>query len=132
MTPVPPVWAFATRNARSFASLPVQVNITWPSSVGKMAEQSLGVIENRFVQVARMGIEDGGLSRQGRDHVRMAMPDRRDVVVDVEIGVAFGIVEPHAFAAHDMNGVGVEQPIGRPEKAPAPRDHLLLVGRDIG
>jgi hypothetical protein len=33
MTPSPPVAAFATRRARSLASEPVQVNMTWPRPV---------------------------------------------------------------------------------------------------
>ena len=66
-----------------------------------------------------MGVETCRLSAQRRHDVRMAMADRRDVVVDVEIGTALGIVEPHALAAHDMDGLGVEQPVGRAEKAPA-------------
>ncbi|WP_256443701.1 hypothetical protein [Bradyrhizobium sediminis] len=37
MKPVPPVQVRATRKARSLASLPVQVNMTWPISAGKVA-----------------------------------------------------------------------------------------------
>ncbi|QWG21780.1 hypothetical protein KMZ93_17485 [Bradyrhizobium sediminis] len=37
MKPVPPAQVRATRKARSLASLPVQVNMTWPISAGKVA-----------------------------------------------------------------------------------------------
>ncbi len=37
MKPVPPVQVRATRSARSLASLPVQVNMIWLISAGKVA-----------------------------------------------------------------------------------------------
>ena len=37
ITPVPPVWNRAMRSARSFASLPVQVNIAWAGPIGCVA-----------------------------------------------------------------------------------------------
>jgi hypothetical protein len=92
------------RMARSFASLPVQVNITW-RALGQGAEQTLGVGQHAFVQVARMGIEGAGLARDGLHHVRMAVPDRSDVVVGIQIALAVGVVQPDAIAATRCSGL---------------------------
>ena len=37
ITPVPPVWNRAMRSARSFASLPVQVNMAWAGPIACVA-----------------------------------------------------------------------------------------------
>ena len=104
MTPVPPVQLRATRMARSFASLPVQVNITCPTRTG-MSQELLGIIENHLVQVARMGIEDGRLFGRVPAQHGDGMPDAGDIVVDIEIGIAIRIVQPDALAADDVDGM---------------------------
>lgn len=110
-----------------------------PELCREIAQQPLGIVQDRFVQIARMGIELAGLVGERRHDMGVAMPDRSDVVVDVEIGAAFRIVEPDAFAADHMHRIGIEQPIGRAEQAPAPVHHRALArservggGRVIG
>lgn len=88
-------------------------------------EQPLGVVEHTFVQVARVGVEHAGLAGNGLDHVRVAMADRGDVVVGVEMGPALGVVQPHAFATHRVQRRVVEQAVGRAEHARAALDQGL-------
>ena len=45
------------------------------------------------------------------------MTDVRDVVVGVEIAAAVGVVQPDAFAAHDVQRLVVEQRRAAPENA---------------
>jgi hypothetical protein len=96
----------------------------------EVPEEPFGIVEDRVVQVARMGVEQAGLPRQGRHHVRMAVAHRRDVVVHVEIGALLRIVEPHALPSHQMDRIGIEEPIGGSEQALPAGDHVLLARRE--
>ncbi len=87
------------------------------------AEQLLRVVEDDLVHVARMGVQHPRLPRHGRDHVRVAVPDAGDVVVHVEVALARRVEQPDALAAHDVDGLGVEQAVGRAEQRVAPVDH---------
>ena len=77
----------------------------------KRREQFFREVEHGFVQVARMRVEYGGLPRDRLHDVRMAMPDG-------------GVVEPDAFAAHELHRLVVEQPIRRSEQPVSPRDQV--------
>ena len=98
----------------------------------EFGEKALGVSDDRFVQIAGVGVQHRGLPGQRRHHVRVAMAHGSDVVVvAVEIGLAVRAVEPDAFGAHHVNRSRVEQPIGRAQHLLAPR-HEFAVGRRQG
>jgi len=58
-------------------------------------EQLLGVAHDPFVQVARVRVEHSGLLGDRRRHARVRVPERRDVVVEVEVLRTVGVVEVH-------------------------------------
>lgn len=82
----------------------------------KRAEKSFRVVEDDFAEITRVGVERGRLPRQRLDDTWMAMPDRSDVVVGIEILATLGIVEPDAAATHEMDRAAVEGAIGRAEQ----------------
>src|SRR3712207_8717795 len=43
-------------------------------------------------------------------YFRVAMAERRHVIIEVKIGSPIRIVEPHAFAAHEVHGPAVLEP----------------------
>jgi hypothetical protein len=68
--------------------------------------------------------EDGNLPLNGAHHVRMRVPDVRNVVVHVEVGASRGIVQPHALAAHQVQRLVVKQLGPGPHEAvTAPQIH---------
>ena len=48
-------------------------------------DEAVRVVEDRRVQVAGVGLEDGLLASRGLDHVRVGVPDVGDVVDEVEV-----------------------------------------------
>ena len=62
--------------------------------LGQQAGQRFGILQNCIVQVAGVRRQNADLAANGAHHVRVAMPDVRHIVVDVEIGIALRIVEP--------------------------------------
>ena len=91
--------------------------------VGKLSRQPFRVIQNIVVQVARVRIEERCLFRQRLDDMRMTMADMRYVVVHVQVLAAGAVVQPAAFATHDVHRLVVKQPVGRPKQLAAARDH---------
>ncbi len=84
--------------------------------IGKGAQQLLGVIEHALLQVASVGVELRGLPADRLDHPGMTMPHRRHVIVGIQIPPALFVIQPHTFTAHRVQGVFVEQSIGRAEQ----------------
>jgi len=78
-------------------------------TVGVDAEQALGVVEDRLIQVAAVGHVRRRLSRECIDDARVAVPDDRDVVVHVDVPAAVGVEQPGAFPAHEVQRPLVEQ-----------------------
>jgi hypothetical protein len=62
-----------------------------------------------------MRIEDGGLLGECRNDIRLAMPDARNVVVSVKVGVAGLIVEPYTLSADETDRLFIKQPVPRAE-----------------
>ena len=89
----------------------------------EMRQQAFGIGQHAIMQVAGMGGQAGGLRRLGGDDEGMAMPDRGHVVVGVEIGPAFGIMQPDPLPLQQMDRGFIEQPVGRAEQALAALDH---------
>jgi hypothetical protein len=74
----------------------------------KRREQFFCEVEHGLLQVARMRVEHGGLPRNRLHDVRVAVPDRCDVVVGVQIAVSGGVMEPDAFTADELDRLVVE------------------------
>ena len=95
-------------------------------------EQRLGIIQHGVVQIARVGVDLRGLPGDRLHDMRMGVPHRGDVVVAVEVAVAVHVEQPGALAAHQVNGMFVEQPVGRAEQALPPLHHRPLAGCEPG
>jgi hypothetical protein len=75
-----------------------------------------------------MNVEPRRLGGNGRDHMRVAMPDRRHVVIHVQILITGGIKQIHAIAAHHLYGLLVEQHRSRAEGGAARGQAFLQPG----
>ncbi len=95
----------------------------------KLGQQAFGIVDHGLVEIARVRVQHSRLPRDGLHDMRMAVPHRHHIIIGIEIGVALRVVEPHAFAAHHMHRILIEQPIGRPQQLLAPRDQCELVRR---
>jgi hypothetical protein len=80
------------------------------------AQELLAVAKDRLLDVPGVGVQRRELSVYGLDDVGVAVPDAGDVVVDVEVVVAVGVVEQCARAAHDFDRLLVEESISGPEE----------------
>ena len=78
-------------------------------------EQLLGVVDRRLRQVPRVRVQPRRLLGDGRDDPRMRVPDRRDVVVRVEVVGAVAVEQVRALAAHELERLAVEEPVGGAE-----------------
>ena len=76
--------------------------------VAQGAGQPLDIVQHKRVVIPRMGVQRRRLTRDRFDHLGMAVPDMRDVVVGVEVLLPLGIPKPHAFAPDDMHRLVVE------------------------
>ena len=76
-------------------------------------QQPLGIGDDVGMQIARMGVERRQLAGDRLDHAAVAMAQRGDVVIGIEVGGAIAIVEPHALPSDKMQRLFVKQPIGR-------------------
>jgi hypothetical protein len=82
------------------------VELVWES-----IDQPLGIIDKLWLEIARVGAYSARLLRRGRVYFRVAMAETRHVIVEVEIGPPVGIVQPHTFAANEVHGPAVLEPI---------------------
>ena len=64
--------------------------------------QPFAVVQHLGSEIARVGVQGAHLARDGLDHMGMAVPDMRHVVIGVEIAAARGVGQPHALAPHHM------------------------------
>ena len=76
--------------------------------VAECGRQTLHIVEDALVRIARVGVERRSLIGDGLHHARVAVPDMGHVVVAVEIAPPGGVPEPDALSPHDMDGVVVE------------------------
>ena len=132
MKPLPPVAAAAIRSARSLLSLPVQVSARFERPGRNGRQQALGVVVHAVEQIAGMGVEAAHLPGDRLHHLRVAMPDRGHVVVEVEVALAVGGVDERAGRAHDVQGHFVEQDRGRAEALLPPPHQVCHVVRQPG
>ena len=84
-------------------------------------QQALGIVQHALVQVAGVGVQSRRLLRDGLHHLGLRMADRGHVVVSVQIAPTRGIEQPHTFAAHQLQRLFVEQPVGGAQQAGAAR-----------
>ena len=101
---------------------------------GKCRDQFLRVSQDQLVEIAGVRIERRRLLRDSRHHVRMTVPDRRHVVVDVEITVALRVEHPHALCADEMQRLLIKQLVRRAEDTLPAREQrsqrrIELLGR---
>ncbi|OIQ63388.1 hypothetical protein GALL_550700 [mine drainage metagenome] len=59
--------------------------------MAKLSGQTLGIVQNPVVKVARMGVQGRRLRRNRRHNFRVAMPDMRHVVIAIQIAPPVGI-----------------------------------------
>jgi len=78
-------------------------------------------------RISRVGVEQAGLGRDGFDDARVAVPHRGDVVVAIEVAAPVGVEEPDPFAAHEMNGLVVEELVGGSEGSASALQQLTFV-----
>ena len=97
-------------------------DVTDPGRQG--GEQPFRVVEDGLVQIARVRVEDGSLSRHRFHDMRVAVSDRCDVIITVEIAIAGRVVEPDAFASDKFYRLFVEQPVRGTEQAIATYNHV--------
>ncbi len=91
-------------------------------------QKPVGIGVDAVVQVARVDVELGGLSTDRLDHTRMAMSDRRDVVVDVEVAAPLGVEHPDAFGPDHPDRLFIEKHGPSTEMAQALPDSLAQLG----
>ena len=77
--------------------------------LGKGRQQPFGIGVDHLGQVARVRVQLRGLARHGVDDARMAVSDRGHVVVGVQVGAAFMVVQPDALGARDVDRIFIEQ-----------------------
>ena len=73
------------------------------------AGQTLGVVQDAFVQITAMDVQRACLGLHGRDDHGIGMPHARHVVVHVHVPFPGCVDEPDALAADDMHGLGIEE-----------------------
>ena len=88
-------------------------------------DEPLGVVDDPVGEVPGVGVEGRELPGHGLGDVGVGVADAGDVVIGVQVGVAFRVVQVHARAADEGHGLVVEQPVGAAEHALAPADELL-------
>ena len=78
-------------------------------------EQALGQLDQRLVEVARVGVEQARLPHDRLGHARVAVADDRHVVVRIEQAAALHVEEPGSVPSHEVDGLGIGQ--GREQSA---------------
>ena len=73
----------------------------------EQSRQALSVAIHVIVQIASVGIEQRKLLLRGFDDARMTVPDKRHVVVHVEIGAACVVIEMLHPTAHNFEWMPV-------------------------
>src|SRR5438093_4492789 len=73
-----------------------------------------------------MYVQGRRLARQRSDHVRLTMTDHWHVVVDIEVCATRSVVQPDAFAAHDVQWLVVKERRTGTEQARAARHQIHL------
>jgi hypothetical protein len=76
------------------------------------------------MQIARVRVEPCCLPRDRLNNMGVAVADAGHIVIGVEVRISVAVIEPHAFATHEVSRLFVEQPVGRPEQAIAARDQV--------
>lgn len=67
--------------------------------------QPFDIIQNSFMQIARMGVEGRSLTADRLHHTRMAMAHMRHIVIAIEIFAPVRIPEPDTLTLHQMHRV---------------------------
>ena len=111
--------------ATSLASVPEQVKTAVLNGSGVEGGEALGVVEDALVEVAAVHVERFGLALHRFDDVGMGVTDAGDVVVEVEVTAAVGVIQPDPFAADDVDGILIEG-------GDADAKQALAAGEEVG
>ena len=98
---------------------------------GEMREETLGIGQDRLVQVAGVGGERRGLLCHRLNHAGVAMADGGDVVVAVEVGGPVGGVEVDALPTGEVDRGFVEEPVGGAERLGAAAGEGFVCRREL-
>jgi len=58
----------------------------------KLGQEIFSKFDNRIIQITRVCIELRGLRGDGFNHRRMAMTDRRNIIVSIQIAPSFAVI----------------------------------------
>ena len=97
----------------------------------KGRQQLFGVVVNGGMQIAGVNVDLAKLPAHRFDDLRMAMADRRYVIVEIQIAPPVGGVEIGPPGAHHFQRLAIEQHRARAERLPAPGDqgrHIIGQG----
>ncbi len=97
---------------------------------GEGRQKPLGIGVDAVVQIARVDVELGDLPTDRLDHARMAMSDRWDIVVDVEVATPFRVIHPDAFGPDHSDRLFIEENRLSAEMAQALPDSLAQRGTE--
>ena len=86
----------------------------------EIRQQLFRIAQHAVVQISGMAGKNCRLPCCRRHHMRVAMPDRSDVVIGIQIRIARRIIKPNPLAADQMHRGLIEQPIGGPEESTPP------------
>ena len=95
-------------------------------------QQPLGVPDDPVGEVPGVRVEGRQLPRDRRGDRRVRVPDRRHVVIRVEVRHPVRVVQVHAGAARELDRLVVEQPVGAAEGGLPAGDQLPRRGREPG
>src|SRR5262249_533648 len=66
------------------------------------SDQAVGVLQDRLVEIARVGIQQTRLFVDRFDNLRMAVPHMGNIVVRIEERLSIRVVQPDALTSHGV------------------------------
>ena len=84
--------------------------------IGVEVRQAFGVVEDAFMQIAAVDVQRLRLCVHGLDDVGVAVADTGHVVVHIQVAAAFGVEQPDALPARDVERILVENRRPRSQK----------------
>lgn len=99
--------------------------------LGKGADQTFRIVDEPGFEIARIGADPARLLRHRGIHLGVAVTQRGDVVVEIEVGPAVGIIEPHAFATNEVDRLAILQPVRGSQDGASARDQPGLPRRQF-
>lgn len=123
--PVFPVTRKATCKARSVASVPVQTTMQTVRFSGSLAA-SFPRFHHVSMPIAGMRVQRSGLCTERFGYVRMAMANRSDIVIAIQITPPVCIPQPDILAFNQMQWVIAKMDTGRTPCSSAPMRQAFM------